>query len=585
MQPKHPRNLGVMRRVARSCLIAALALVAASTASLAAMLPIEIRSGLPWASGSLNSGGPFEAWRGGRVEDVKTVFFGINDWQHMAASAGGLSYRLPQYQMIVALGMLPRSSAGQLAQCAAGQFDTQISAVTNGMLANGGQAAFLAGRPIIIRLGWEANNTKGAFPWRIVGNGFTWRDCFRRWVDILDPKVDTDGNPATPPQRTGRFRIVWNMANKGTFEYPINNIWPGNDYVDIVGSEFYDRCPTVKNGDEAGWRLASNGRTASGSPVGPVAWLAFARSKGKKYAVPEWGIGGPNTVNCGASQDKGYDNPFVVRKMFEFFTANADDIAFEAYFNGHGYAEGERGSHMIFDPEPGLPNPIDPTHYRLTTDDGMVYEIDQFEGVRKVTDLGTETSLTYSHDGVLHSSGIGITFVRDAQDRITQLQLPDGQTIDYTYTPAGDLDAVSDQVQAQTHFGYVADPRWPHYLQDIIDARGVRVSRNEYDDDGRLRATIDAQGHRIEYTNDLVANSQTITDRRGNNTTYVYDASGRVLFETNALQPFVPASNTKLFTGALAQLVGLRAGLLMLPGFLLMAVLTSRPRRRVPHAD
>ncbi|MFO1073291.1 MAG: hypothetical protein U1E17_11600 [Geminicoccaceae bacterium] len=362
MQPKHPRNLGVMRRVARSCLIAALALVAASTASLAAMLPIEIRSGLPWASGSLNSGGPFEAWRGGRVEDVKTVFFGINDWQHMAASAGGLSYRLPQYQMIVALGMLPRSSAGQLAQCAAGQFDTQISAVTNGMLANGGQAAFLAGRPIIIRLGWEANNTKGAFPWRIVGNGFTWRDCFRRWVDILDPKVDTDGNPATPPQRTGRFRIVWNMANKGTFEYPINNIWPGNDYVDIVGSEFYDRCPTVKNGDEAGWRLASNGRTASGSPVGPVAWLAFARSKGKKYAVPEWGIGGPNTVNCGASQDKGYDNPFVVRKMFEFFTANAGDIAFEAYFNGHGYAEGQRGSHMIFDPEPGLPNPIDPTY-------------------------------------------------------------------------------------------------------------------------------------------------------------------------------------------------------------------------------
>ncbi|MEZ5086342.1 MAG: MFS transporter [Tessaracoccus sp.] len=34
-----------------------------------------------------------------------------------------------------------------------------------------------------------------------------------------------------------------------------------------------------------------------------------------------------------------------------------------------------------------------------------------------------------------------------------------------------------------------------------------------------------------------------------------------------------------LFTGALAQLVGLRAGLLVLPGFLLLAALTSRPRR------
>lgn len=34
-----------------------------------------------------------------------------------------------------------------------------------------------------------------------------------------------------------------------------------------------------------------------------------------------------------------------------------------------------------------------------------------------------------------------------------------------------------------------------------------------------------------------------------------------------------------LFTGALAQLIGLRAGMLMLPGFLLLAVLTSRPRK------
>lgn len=34
-----------------------------------------------------------------------------------------------------------------------------------------------------------------------------------------------------------------------------------------------------------------------------------------------------------------------------------------------------------------------------------------------------------------------------------------------------------------------------------------------------------------------------------------------------------------LFTGALAQVVGLRAGMLMLPGFLLAAVLTSRPPR------
>ncbi|MFO1073290.1 MAG: hypothetical protein U1E17_11595 [Geminicoccaceae bacterium] len=326
----------------------------------AAQPPIEIRSGLPWASGALNSGAPFETWRGGRVEDVKTVFFGLMSWQHMAASAGGLSFRLPQNQMVVALGMLPQDHAGELQACADGAFDPQIRTVVAGMLGNGGLAAFRAGRPVIVRLGWEANNTNSVYPWRVVGDGLSWRDCFRRWVDILDPKVDADGDPATPPERAGHFRIVWNMANRGTFNYPLDNLWPGDDYVDIVGSQFYDRCPTVRDGDEAGWQQASNGRTKSGSPVGPVAWLAFARSKGKKYAVPEWGVGGPDTVNCGSSTDKGYDNPFVVRKMFEFFAANAQDIAFEAYYNGHGYGEGERGSHMIFDPGPAYPSPLAP---------------------------------------------------------------------------------------------------------------------------------------------------------------------------------------------------------------------------------
>ena len=356
MQPEQPQARGPWRQIAKACLITAIVLIGQSIA-VAAPPPIEIRSGLRWASGSINSGTAFEAWRGGRVEDVKTVFFGITTWQHMAASAGGLDQRLPQNQMIVALGMLPKSSAGKLAQCAAGQFDTQIRAVVNGMLRNGALASFQAGRPVIIRLGWEANNTSSVYPWRAVGDGLSWSACFRRWVDILDPKIDHDADPDTPPQRAGRFRIVWNMANKGTFAYPIDNLWPGNDYVDVVGSQFYDRCPTVRDGDEAGWQQASNSRTRSGSPIGPVAWLAFAKSKGKKYAVPEWGIGGPDTINCGASADKGYDNPFFMRKMFEFFSANAGDIAFEAYFNGHGYGEGERGSHMIFSPGPANPDP------------------------------------------------------------------------------------------------------------------------------------------------------------------------------------------------------------------------------------
>jgi hypothetical protein len=36
-----------------------------------------------------------------------------------------------------------------------------------------------------------------------------------------------------------------------------------------------------------------------------------------------------------------------MRKMYEFLWRNAEDIAFEAYFNGHGHVDDGKGSHML----------------------------------------------------------------------------------------------------------------------------------------------------------------------------------------------------------------------------------------------
>ncbi len=181
----------------------------------------------------------------------------------------------------------------------------------------------------------------------------------------------------------------------------------------------------------------------------------------------------------------------------------------------------------------GEGEPADPNYYRLTTKEGMAYDIDQRQGIRKVTDLDGN-SLTYSRDGVVHSSGVGVQFIRDSAGRIITIRLPDGNFIDYTYDAKGDLSAVVDQVGGVTRFGYLQG-RFPHYLQDIIDPRGVRASRNEYDDNGRLIAHVDAEGRRIEYTIDLQGRTQIIKDRLGNSTTYAFDDNGRVLQEINAL--------------------------------------------------
>ncbi|MEM8682202.1 MAG: Ig-like domain-containing protein [Pseudomonadota bacterium] len=176
--------------------------------------------------------------------------------------------------------------------------------------------------------------------------------------------------------------------------------------------------------------------------------------------------------------------------------------------------------------------PIDPDSYRLTTPEGFVYELDQGFGVRRVIDTHGNT-LTYSDTGIVHSQGFALDFIRDAQGRIESIVAPDGSSMAYGYDVNGDLTSYTDAENNVTTFTYTNAT--DHYLEDIIDPRGIRVSRNEYDADGRLIAIIDADGNRVEYTHDIIGRTETIRDRRNNTTVYVYDDEGNVLVETNAL--------------------------------------------------
>ncbi|MGH9272305.1 MAG: hypothetical protein ACRDZ2_13640, partial [Ilumatobacteraceae bacterium] len=318
------------------------------------------------------------------------MFFGTKTWAHMTSSTRTLRTKLPTVpgRLIVALGMVPADHTGRLAECAAGHFDAHIHAVGSGMLVNGAAAAAAVGKPVLLRLGWEANAVDSGFPWYVVGDGADWRDCFRRWIDILNPVTD----PATsPPTRAKNFVIVWNMANRGSFPHPIDNIWPGDDYVDIVASQFYDRCPPLPEGNDAEWARRLSARDAHGNPAGPLAWLNYARAKNKPYAMPEWGIGGPNDV-CARP---GNDNPHFIRKMHEFFQTYADDLAFEAYFNAHGFTDDSKGTHKLFAPEPAYPEPAAPD-YRAYTQRHHPHSADAYRELwgREATPVPAELSLT-----------------------------------------------------------------------------------------------------------------------------------------------------------------------------------------------
>ncbi|MCU7919309.1 MAG: putative Ig domain-containing protein [Candidatus Thiodiazotropha sp. (ex Epidulcina cf. delphinae)] len=180
--------------------------------------------------------------------------------------------------------------------------------------------------------------------------------------------------------------------------------------------------------------------------------------------------------------------------------------------------------------DPGFFDTYDPSRYTLTTAEGYVYALDQNFGIRTVTDPNGNT-LTYSSNGIVHSSGKSVTFARDGQGRITRITDPNGNVIDYAYNVNGDLASVTNQVGEVTQHRYNRS----HGLTEYIDPRGITPARNIYNDEGQLIATEDADGNRIEMTHDVVGRQEIVRDRLGNVTVLGYDDNGYVTAETDAL--------------------------------------------------
>jgi RHS repeat-associated protein len=175
-------------------------------------------------------------------------------------------------------------------------------------------------------------------------------------------------------------------------------------------------------------------------------------------------------------------------------------------------------------------NIYNPDRYQLTAVDGAVYIINQQTGLESIKDTNGNT-ITFGLGGIIHSTGKSVTFTRDAQGRITTITDPMGNTIKYEYDYYGDLVSVTDQEGNTTRFTYNSS----HGLVDIIDPRGIRPARNEYDDEGRVIAHIDANGNRIEYTHNIGTKQEIVKDRLGNLTAYEYDSKGNVVSKTDTL--------------------------------------------------
>jgi RHS repeat-associated protein len=173
--------------------------------------------------------------------------------------------------------------------------------------------------------------------------------------------------------------------------------------------------------------------------------------------------------------------------------------------------------------------PWNPREFKLTTEDGYVYYLTEGVGIVQIKDPSGNT-LTYGQNGILHSNGQSVSFTRDGQGRITAVTDPTGRAIKYAYDAAGDLTSVTNRVNAVSRYSYAGE----HFLTEYTDAAGTLQGRMVYDADGRLSAAYDADGKAIEFTHEVDSRRQTMKDRLGNVTTFVYDDAGNVVERINA---------------------------------------------------
>jgi RHS repeat-associated protein len=167
----------------------------------------------------------------------------------------------------------------------------------------------------------------------------------------------------------------------------------------------------------------------------------------------------------------------------------------------------------------------DPIGFVLTDRFGTRYRLDRRAGLLGITDRNGNT-VSLGSGGVESSSGLGMTFVRDAENRITAITGPRG-SIDYTYDDAGDLVRVDYPNGTSQTFTYDGE----HNLL-TVSGGGELVRTVHYNDDGRVRAITDGNGRTTTIDSDVAGHQQVSTDRTGRLTTVsTYNDRGNLIHQ------------------------------------------------------
>jgi len=230
----------------------------------------------------------YQEWLGRKVDQMLEFI----SWEVLAKHQGWAvkCWRTSgQESVVFSLPMLPPDRSRKLAGGAQGKFDELFSRYAELLISRGYGSS-------VIRIGWEFN--AAWYAWDASKDPEAWIAYWRRIVTAMRK---------TPG---ANFRYDWcpAAAAKG---FNAEKAYPGDDYVDIVGLDFYN-MPVGQKDDSPQGRWDARMKMQHG-----LGWQRdFARSRGKPMSLPEWGTGVHKKWGGPA------DDPYFIEQMAAWMNSN-----------------------------------------------------------------------------------------------------------------------------------------------------------------------------------------------------------------------------------------------------------------------
>ncbi|MBR1279661.1 glycoside hydrolase family 26 protein [Bradyrhizobium sp. AUGA SZCCT0283] len=204
----------------------------------------------------------FEDWLGRPVDQI-TAHTGRANWKDWITSIRWSIQLWSPLDKPIRWTIPLFADGGSLSEAAAGKYQDRYEQAAR-MLAQTRQSDSV----IYVRTGEEFNGNW--MPWSAAGHEHDFVKAFQNFVDAFRSV-------------SNRFRFEWNVNVRETRMNPAD-AYPGDDYVDVIGMDFYYNTKWNPNDPIKAWDEMVNSQYG-------LRWLEeFASAHKKPTAYPEWGV-------------------------------------------------------------------------------------------------------------------------------------------------------------------------------------------------------------------------------------------------------------------------------------------------------